>query len=130
MHFLKAMHAWFEATQDEFWLRPARQIVQLFLTRFFDAESGTLREFFADDLTPADGPAGLIREPGHHFERVWLLLHYSRLTGNGQVLTPAQRLFETANRYGVDQDGLVVEAISPDGQVLDAARRSGRRQRP
>jgi mannose/cellobiose epimerase-like protein (N-acyl-D-glucosamine 2-epimerase family) len=122
MHLLEAMLAWFEFTGDEAWLAPAREVVRLFHARFFDAETGTLREFFADDLSPAPAPVGHAREPGHHFEWVWLLLHYRRLTGDDTVLEPAERLFDTARRYGVDGDGLAVEVINPYGKVLDPSR--------
>jgi mannose/cellobiose epimerase-like protein (N-acyl-D-glucosamine 2-epimerase family) len=122
MHLLEAMLAWFEATRDEAWLVPAREVVRLFHERFFDAGTGTLREFLADDLSPAPGEAGQVREPGHHFEWVWLLLHYRRLTGAEDVLAPAERLYGTARRHGVDRDGLAVEAMDPHGRVLEPAR--------
>jgi mannose/cellobiose epimerase-like protein (N-acyl-D-glucosamine 2-epimerase family) len=118
MHLLEAMHAWFEATGDEAWLVRARALVRLFQERFYDDETGTLREFFADDLLPAPGAAGLVREPGHHMEWVWLLLHHRRLTGDDAVLTPARRLFETARQNGVNSRGLLVEEMAPDGRVL------------
>ncbi|WP_230530207.1 AGE family epimerase/isomerase [Microvirga roseola] len=122
MHLLEAMLAWFETTGDEAWIDPAREIIRLFHERFFDKPTGTLREFLEADLSPASGQAGLIREPGHHFEWVWLLIHYNRLTGDKEVLAPAERLYETARRYGVDHAGLVVEAMDPHGVVLEPAR--------
>ncbi|MCB5174176.1 AGE family epimerase/isomerase [Microvirga lenta] len=122
MHLLEAMIAWFETSGDEVWLVPAREIIRLFEDRFFDASTGTLREFFNDDFSPAPGLAGQIREPGHHFEWVWLLHHYDRLTVCDGLIDAAERLYKTARRCGVDHEGSVVEAMDPQGEVL----RSGR----
>lgn len=118
MHLLEAMHAWFEATGDEAWLVRAHALVRLFQDRFYDARTGTLREFFADDLSPAPGQIGLVREPGHHMEWVWLLLHHRRLAGDDTVLEQARRLHETARRHGVSSRGLLVEEMDPEGRIL------------
>jgi mannose/cellobiose epimerase-like protein (N-acyl-D-glucosamine 2-epimerase family) len=123
MHLLEAMHAWFEATGDELWLDRAEAVVALFRSRFFDARTGTLREFLDAGLAPAAGPSGSWREPGHHMEWVWLLLHNRRLTGRGDDLAEAaERLWQTATAHGVDASGHVVEAVDADGRVLDAHR--------
>ncbi len=121
MHLLEAMHAWYEASGDESWLAYAQAIVGLFQTRFYHAGTGTLREFLADDLSPAPGAAGLVREPGHHMEWVWLLLHHYRLAGESSVLEPARRLHETARQWGMSPKGLLVEEMAPDGHILTAS---------
>ncbi|MEJ1161935.1 AGE family epimerase/isomerase [Prosthecomicrobium sp. N25] len=123
MHLLEAMHAWFEATGDQLWLDRAEAVVALFRSRFLDEATGTLREFLDAGLAPADGPAGSWREPGHHMEWVWLLLHHRRLTGRGDDLgAAAERLWETAEAHGVDLSGHLVEAVDRGGRVLDPNR--------
>jgi mannose/cellobiose epimerase-like protein (N-acyl-D-glucosamine 2-epimerase family) len=122
MHLLEAMLAWHEATGDDAWIVPVREIMILLRERFFDAPTGTLREFLGPDFSPIPEWTGQLREPGHHFEWVWLLHHYRRLVDEEDVTDMAERLYETARRYGVDRDGLVVEAIDPHGTVLEPAR--------
>jgi mannose/cellobiose epimerase-like protein (N-acyl-D-glucosamine 2-epimerase family) len=122
MHLLEAMLAWYEATGDEAWIVPVREIMRLFRERFFDSATGTLREFLAPDLLPLSGRLGQIREPGHHFEWVWLLSHYGRLINEEDVSDLAEQLYQTARQHGVDRNGLVVEAIDPHGVVLEPGR--------
>jgi mannose/cellobiose epimerase-like protein (N-acyl-D-glucosamine 2-epimerase family) len=119
MHLLEAMHALFEATGNPAWLTRADRIVTLFLECFYDSGSDTVREFLTADLRPAAGEAGLLREPGHSMEWVWLLLHHHRLSGDGRVLPPAEALYTNACRFGVDAGGHVVETMTADGQMRD-----------
>lgn len=118
MHLLEAFQAWFVETGDEKWLCHARQMTHLFLAKFLDRETGTLREYLGDDLSPFPGRQGLIREPGHHMEWTWLLLQQSRLAAEPDLFAVQEALFATARRYGLDSHGLVVDAIAPDGRVL------------
>jgi mannose/cellobiose epimerase-like protein (N-acyl-D-glucosamine 2-epimerase family) len=120
MHLLEAMHALYEATGDAFWLDHATAIIRLFRDRFYDPATGSLREYLNEDLSPAAGAPGRIREPGHHMEWVWLLLHHQRLTGDN-LTEEAERLFASACRSGIDDRGLVIEAMDADGVVLDPA---------
>ncbi len=121
MHLLEALHALFEATGDRHWLDRANAVVALFHDRFFEASTGSLREFFAADLAPAARAPGDLREPGHHMEWVWLLLHHHRLTGDAGVLAPARALYDSACRHGVDASGHLVETMTAQGEVIDAA---------
>ena len=120
MHLLEAFHALYEATADAAWLDRAEAIVELFRRHFFDGETGTLGEYFTADWRPASPPSGALREPGHHFEWVWLLHHHARLTGRDDVLMPADRLYRFALRHGVEQDPRFVPA------VFDEVDRTGR----
>jgi mannose/cellobiose epimerase-like protein (N-acyl-D-glucosamine 2-epimerase family) len=119
MHLLEAFHALFESTGDPVWLDRAKAVVRLFQTRFFDLQTGTLREFLNADLSPLDGPAGLVREPGHHMEWVWLLLHHRRLSGDEGVLAPAEALYQSAIRHGVDERGLLIESMTANGDAIE-----------
>ena len=102
MHLLEAFHALAETTGQQRWLDHASAIVRLARRRLVEAETGTLGEYFTDDLLPAAGAAGLVCEPGHHFEWTWLLLHHWRLTGDLQARDLAGRLYGFAIRHGLD----------------------------
>lgn len=105
MHLLEAFHALAEATGEQRWLDHADAIVRLAREHLVDKETGTLGEYFTDDWQPAPDAAGLVCEPGHHFEWTWLLLHHWRLTGDTQARDLAERLYGFAIRHGLD-DGL------------------------
>jgi mannose/cellobiose epimerase-like protein (N-acyl-D-glucosamine 2-epimerase family) len=122
MHLLEACHALLELTGNAVWHGASERLVGLFLDRFFDRETGSLGEFFTADWRPIPGDPGRWREPGHHMEWVWLLLHHHRLTGNARVLVPAERLHAFARRFGVGVDGLLIDAVDRDGTPLTSTR--------
>ena len=78
MHLLEAFLAWHTATGDAEHLRRAERIVDLFRSRFFDADTWTLGEFFDEDWLPEDGERGSWTEPGHHFEWASLLVDFAK----------------------------------------------------
>lgn len=113
MHLLEALLALYEVTGDQLFRSRAAMIVDL-LQQHFVAGTGALREYFEEDWRPAGGSAGEIVEPGHHFEWVWLLHEYSRLTE--QPIHPlASRLFEFGTRHGLDSRGRPVEQVDIHG---------------
>lgn len=117
MHLAEACLVAFEATGEEVFLDTAREIVQLFATRFFDPS--TLGELFDQAWTRVGGGV----EPGHHFEWTWILSHYQRLTGD-PVATLASRSAEFAERYGVDPGTYAVyDALTQEGDVLQGSSR-------
>jgi mannose/cellobiose epimerase-like protein (N-acyl-D-glucosamine 2-epimerase family) len=121
MHLLEAVLALFKTTHDDALLKTADTLVDLFRTRFFDSRTGSLGEFFTDDWRWAEGDAGTRVEPGHHYEWVWLLDQYERLS-NRIVEPEKSALYAFANRWGCDQDtGLVIDAVDRAGAVRDAS---------
>ena len=123
MHLLEACLALFEATGDAAYLDRARRLVALFQTRFLHADSGTLGEYFTADWQPAAGDAGERVEPGHHFEWVWLLHQYQRLTGD-DVAAAADTLYRFAEAHGTDAaDGLAFDCVRRDGTADDTNKR-------
>jgi mannose/cellobiose epimerase-like protein (N-acyl-D-glucosamine 2-epimerase family) len=117
MHLAEACLVAFEATGEEVFLDTAREVVQLFATRFFDPR--TLGERF--DQTWARVGGGI--EPGHHFEWTWILAHYQRLTGE-PVTALAARSAEFAERHGVDPGTYAVyDALTEEGDVLKSSSR-------
>lgn len=82
MHLLEAALAWIEATQampaeQAAWVALAEEIVDLALSRYIDAGSGALREFFDASWHPMADESGRIVEPGHQFEWAWLLMQWA-----------------------------------------------------
>lgn len=127
MHLLEALLALHDADGGREWMQRARRIVDLFLSRFLDPATGTLGEFFTADWRPAPGREGTVREPGHHFEWVWLLHHYHSRTDDERVLEPADRLYRFALDRGIDRaPGMVPAAfdeVDPAGTVLAGTKR-------
>lgn len=119
MHLLEATLALHAATRKGVWLDRAAALVDLFDRRLFDRGTGTLIEFLTEDLIPVAGPAGLWREPGHHFEWVWLLHDFHRHAGRPDALAVADRLYDFAVRHGLETD------VGKPGGVFDGVNRDG-----
>ncbi|KFC75640.1 Mannose-6-phosphate isomerase [Bosea sp. LC85] len=126
MHLLEALLAAHRVTGEAEWLMRARGVVDLFLAHFFDARTGSLIEFMTEDLAPCPGERGDWREPGHHFEWVWLLLEYQALSADTRVLAPVERLYASAMQHGVrvfaDSRTGVIEAMNATGDPLSLDR--------
>lgn len=102
MHLFEAALAWEAVTGGApLWKDLADEIGTLALTRFIDAESGGLREFFDRDWRPLPGDKGRIMEPGHQFEWGWLLARWGALRGDAEVVGRAKRLFEIGEAHGI-----------------------------
>jgi mannose/cellobiose epimerase-like protein (N-acyl-D-glucosamine 2-epimerase family) len=125
MHLLEATLAMFESTRLPLWLSRSTALVELFKKYFFDKKSGSLIEYFNSDWSPVEGERGLLREPGHHFEWVWLLHQYFRNTADPRILEYAQCLFNFGTKYGIDREGplsgLVFDTVDSSGiRVADS----------
>ncbi|EHB56270.1 Mannose-6-phosphate isomerase [Mycolicibacterium rhodesiae JS60] len=116
MHLLEAFLALYEVTGDEIFRLRAAMIVGL-LERRFATSKGALREYFDDTWSPAEGALGEIVEPGHHYEWVWLLHEYARLT-NESIHPLASQLFDFATVHGLDVHGWPVEQVDTQGVLL------------
>lgn len=123
MHLLEACLALEEAAPGRGFLERAKKIVDLFRARLFAADPGVLLEHFAQDWSAHPDPAKAgIFEPGHHFEWVWLLSQYERLSGEG-VFPFILQLHQSALRRGVAADGLIVDEIDRDMRVAKPSHR-------
>ncbi len=123
MHLLEARLAAYEAFGDRRFLDAATRLVALFRARFFDMASGTLTEFFDDDLRPLPGSLAGPVEPGHHCEWLWLLDWHARLAGGHAALAQAGGLQRFVTRFGILPDGPLRDGVAPDGTPLaDSAR--------
>ena len=125
MHFLEAMLAWHEATGEAAFLDRAEAVVDLFQARFFDPETGTLGEFFADDWSRlTNDPAHTAIEPGHHYEWAWLLLRFLDRRDRPGLEAQARLLFATARAFGHHAaTGAAANAVQPDGAGLSSRAR-------
>ncbi len=113
MHFLEAMLALYDATGDEQYLARADATVDLFERHFFDGETGTLTEFFADDWSPLPGRI----EPGHHYEWAWLLCRYLDRRERPSVEAKARQLFASAVTFGHhNATGACIDSMDADGR--------------
>lgn len=126
MHLLEACHALAEASGDQRWLERAGRLVDLLRERLIDPQTRTLGEFFTVDWRPAAGAAGALREPGHHFEWVWLLHHHARLTGDPKAAGLADHLHGFALAHGLVRSAegwpIVLDGVDQDGTPVAATR--------
>ena len=118
MHLLEAFLAWQTSDPSGPWLEKADALVELARRRFIQAD-GSLCEFFDDSLAPAAGEAGRRREPGHHFEWVWLLRKWHEASGDARAVDDAGRLYRFACTSGRDTDGLAFDAVDPKGHIVE-----------
>jgi mannose-6-phosphate isomerase len=120
MHLLESCLAWHESDPDGPWHKTAHEIVELCLTRLIDARTGALREFFDGDWQALDGEQGRIVEPGHQFEWAWLLMRWSKISGDPRATAAAMRLIEIAETYGVDRTrGVAFNSMLDDFSAHD-----------
>lgn len=122
MHLFEALLALHEATGEARWLEHARRIAEIFAAHFYDADTGSLREFLDRDLGEAPPPAGRIREPGHQFEWVWLLHRYAALSGDRRFDGHAAALYRFGWNNGTHRGGRlgggVYDEIDPSGAPI------------
>jgi mannose/cellobiose epimerase-like protein (N-acyl-D-glucosamine 2-epimerase family) len=123
MHLFEAFIALYDATKHETYLEHASAMFGLFAQHFFRPTTGTLCEYLTEELEPQPGAKGRIVEPGHHYEWVWLLRNYQRLSGR-IVDREASALYAFANRHGWDRQGFIVDEVDESGAVLTHSRRS------
>jgi mannose-6-phosphate isomerase len=122
MHLFEALLALWACSRDERYLARARRLFELFAARFFRADCGVLGEYFTADLAPAEGLAGQLVEPGHHYEWIWLLRRFEQASGRS-MQRYVDALYSHADRFGFDSAGLIVDALRADGAHHARSRR-------
>jgi len=122
MHLFEAALAGCEVcSESTLWRTLADELAELALTRFIDAKSGALREFFDADWHPAPGEQGRIVEPGHQFEWAWLLLRWGG-EKNPRARAAALKLIEVGETHGV-RNGLATNSLLDDFTAFDTGAR-------
>ena len=99
----------------------AGEMAQLFDRCFFDEENGALGEYYKDDWSRSDGDEGRVCEPGHHFEWVWLLDKWRRLSGEDRG-DRAMRLWAHAVANGIIGPVAIYETWRDGGIKTPTAR--------
>ncbi|MEI6384991.1 MAG: AGE family epimerase/isomerase [Spirochaetota bacterium] len=122
MHLLEAFLAWNAFDPSGPWLERAASMVGLFREHFTATPQGSLAEYFDANLDPIAGPDGALREPGHHFEWIWLLRRWELASGDRAARGDADSLWEFAADKGIDSDGFAFDEVSSDGRIITASR--------
>ncbi|MCS0502756.1 AGE family epimerase/isomerase [Ancylobacter mangrovi] len=122
MHMFEAALQAFEMTGEARWLARADGLLAVALKHFLDADTGTIMEFRAPDLSPAPGTAGPWREIGHQCEWAWLLHRYERLGGTAPVRAAAGRMMDFALAFGFCPEGpmrgAAYDGVAADGSLM------------
>jgi mannose/cellobiose epimerase-like protein (N-acyl-D-glucosamine 2-epimerase family) len=121
MHLLEAALAW-EVIQgsDARWMSLSDEIAELAFSRFIDANTGALREYFDHSWLPIHGEQGQIIEPGHQFEWAWLLTRWGERRANNTAIEIAKRLFEIGETFGVcEARGVAVMGLNDSFCIID-----------
>jgi mannose/cellobiose epimerase-like protein (N-acyl-D-glucosamine 2-epimerase family) len=122
MHLFEAMLLLWECSGDARYRARADTLFDLFASRFFRSDPGVLGEHFTPSLTPAEGIAGRVVEPGHHYEWIWLLRRFERASGRS-MQRYVDALYAHADRHGFDEAGLIVDELLIDGSHHKRSRR-------
>lgn len=122
MHLLEASLALYQATSDRSALDLALSVVELLESRFFDAPSSPLTEYFETDWSRAKRARGRLSEPGHCYEWAVLISFFQEAHGR-DLISWRRRLIGFADRAGRDRSGFAYDVVSTDGAVLEASRR-------
>jgi mannose-6-phosphate isomerase len=125
MHLLEALLAAYEAFGDAHFIDSAHRLIDVFASRLFDTETGTLPEYFDEKLQPLRKDGIFLVEPGHHCEWVWLLHRYQSLSAPAPDLQiMSARLMDFVDRHAIDPThGGLVDMVGSNGEVVDGAAR-------
>jgi len=125
MHLLEALLAAYEAFGDSSFIACARTLVDIFAQRLYNAETGTLPEYFDEALQPVYKNGFFLVEPGHHCEWVWLLHRYQALSApRADLQGISHKLMAFVDRHGLDQPrGGVLDVLASTGETVQAAAR-------
>jgi mannose/cellobiose epimerase-like protein (N-acyl-D-glucosamine 2-epimerase family) len=127
MHMLEAMLVLAEHTRQDRFLHRARALVRLFCSRFCPPPHRGVCEYFDPAWSPVAGADGRRREPGHHFEWIWILHRYRRLSDDRSVDGAMQSLLDHTLDCGVDRQAGMLPAtfdeIDANGAPLVTSKR-------
>lgn len=118
MHLLEAFLALAETAPGRGYLDRARCWIDLLRQRMLNLDLSILPERFASDWgTHSDASIADMFEPGHHFEWIWLLNWYERLSG-ADLADCRDMLLRTAMQPASMADGLIRDQLGGDGRVI------------
>ncbi len=121
MHLFEATMVAMQFIDHQQWQPRSAWLFSLFEKYFWDAKEGCLREFFHQDWSYHQKTGDRL-DPGHHFEWVWLLWQYEKLT---KIDTQPYRikLFDYGMGYGLNPNGFGKDEIYPKGKELRSTSR-------
>lgn len=130
MHLLEACLFAGRIFGDPAYNRMADELVDMFLTYFYEPEKNRLSEYFTDDLRAcgADGrrvrPA-IIVEPGHYCEWIWLLKKYAKGRGTPEHYDAlCKPMLEWASTKGWDHEfGGIYDELNAVGEIVRDTKR-------
>lgn len=122
MHAFEAMLALHETIAHPEALRRAQALLELMKEKFFDANTNTIGEYYAESWKRAPGPEGDIIEPGHQAEWAWLVRKYERLRGD-HLGSLASTLLHSAVRWRDPHTGLLIDEAYRSGEPCKDSRR-------
>jgi mannose-6-phosphate isomerase len=123
MHLLEAYLALEAVAPGRGYIERATKLVGIFKKYLFHVHHKVLLEYFAADWTPHTDPwKRNVFEPGHHFEWIWLLDQYAKLTGENFDFWCGP-LNENARVHGVTKSGLIYDELDVEMRVLKSSHR-------
>lgn len=117
MHLFEALLALHEAAGGGGYLERAANIHRLLCQHFLYGPQPILAELFDHAWQPLTEPK-VIFEPGHHFEWVWLLDRFVRLSGQPDRADPSRGLWDSAIGKGVGEALWIYERVTASGRVV------------
>lgn len=117
MHIFEAALANWNYSNNPIWNDLKNRVSVLFTTRFQDAKSGAVTEYFDENWQPLDGQQGQIVEPGHCAEWGWL---FDIAFDDGRGVKTADELSNFARKYGIcPVRGIAINEVSTTGEIID-----------
>ncbi|ESQ78645.1 hypothetical protein AEYBE204_13925 [Asticcacaulis sp. YBE204] len=121
MHMFEAALVNFEVTGDPKWKALLEQLGDLFATKFRDAASGAVTEYFDKDWQKLAAGEGDIVEPGHCLEWAWL---FEVAPEGARSTAIADGLTGFARAHGInDTLGVAINEVFLDGSIRDGGAR-------
>lgn len=122
MHLFEALLALHEVDHGRGYLERAAGLHDLLCRNFLHGSRPVLAELFDEAWRPLDAPE-VIFEPGHHFEWVWLLDRFAKLSGRPDAALPGRGLWQAAMEHGARGDFWVYERVAASGRIAAASSR-------
>lgn len=119
MHLLEAFSALYQGSGRQRFGDAALSIAELCRTRFIEAKTGALIEYFEQDWRPLADVRGQIVEPGHCLEWAWLFEGFASI-GGAEALAVSDALTGFARARGIDaRRGVAINEVLTNGDVHD-----------
>jgi mannose-6-phosphate isomerase len=121
MHMFETALAHFRFTGRERWRKMADRLADLFRSRFWDAQSGAVTEYFDGNWLRLPTEEGAIVEPGHCLEWAWL---WEVGFDDGRGAPVSDGLTGFARRFGLSvAHGVAINEVRLDGFIKDGGAR-------